>query len=135
MDVEVIVRGVNPTGLMMDALLARRDVRYALVDTEPCGSDACVLTARAMEHLDRLGLASAIADLAERIDQLAGLIVPFAHDDTRFPGLYAVGRGTLVDALRGCPGVTKGIPSRRGEANRSPSFREYDRGTRSGVCP
>ena len=112
MDVEfdVIVVGAGPTGLMMAAQLARLGVRFRLVDgsAEP-DTDDCVLTARAMEQLDRLDIAAPLARLAERLGHAGGIAVPFDQTDTRYPGVHVVPRHALMDALHGCPGVPRPV--------------------------
>ena len=108
MEIDVLVAGAGPTGLVMAAQLARRGVRVALVDTSaPPHDDACVLTARAMEQLDRIGVAATIAATARRPDQLGGVTVAFDQPDTRFPGVYVVPRRALENALLALPGVTR----------------------------
>jgi hypothetical protein len=65
-----------------------------------------MLSARAMEQLDRVGVAAALAAHAQPLDRLAGVAVRYDHPDTRFAGVHVVARRTVEEKLLACVGVT-----------------------------
>ena len=72
-DVDVLIAGAGPTGLVLGLWLARAGVRVRVVDKAPAAastSRALVVHARTLEFYRALGIADAIVDAAIRFDAL-----------------------------------------------------------------
>ena len=70
-DVDVLVAGAGPTGLVLTLWLARAGVRVRLVDKSPAAastSRALVVHARTLEFYRQLGIADAVVRAAVRFD-------------------------------------------------------------------
>jgi len=100
-DVDVLVVGAGPTGLMMACQLARHGVRFRIVDAQvdrAHESRAFAIQARSMEIFDDLGLAEAFLARVRRGDPVH--FAAHGHErtqirfddvldgETPFPGLY-----------------------------------------------
>ena len=93
-DIDVLVVGAGPTGLMLACCLAKLGVRYIVVDAKAAPtheSRALVLQARSMEIYDQLGLVDQVLAEAE----VASEIVPgFARKRFRAINLQRLAIGT-----------------------------------------
>ncbi|HTL76291.1 MAG TPA: FAD-dependent monooxygenase [Casimicrobiaceae bacterium] len=72
-DVDVLIAGAGPTGLVLALCLARAGVRVRIVDKAPAvasTSRALVVHARTLEFYRQLGIADAVVDASVRFDAL-----------------------------------------------------------------
>lgn len=124
-EIEVLIVGAGPTGLMAALVLARRGIRALVIDTEPGPtreSRAIVIQARSMEILDQLGLSQAILEGAQRLGglRLRGdsppMGVEFAAQQegwTPFPGAQ-IFEQSRTEALLRTALAAEGRPARYG---------------------
>ena len=108
-DVQVLVSGAGPVGLVTALLLNRRGVRVAVVDEQMrtvARSYACAIHPRTLELLDELGVASELVAQGQRVDKFAyyegrdrRLELDYGKLSGRFPFLLIVPQPMLEDAL------------------------------------
>lgn len=125
-DVDVLIVGAGPTGLMLAAQLERFGVRFRIVDRatdRARESRALAVQARTLELLDALGLADALVargnpgarlriHLEGRLAARATL-GDFGADDTRFPFILFVSQAE-TEAVLGEHLASRGVAIERG---------------------
>ncbi|MGC4117856.1 MAG: NAD(P)/FAD-dependent oxidoreductase [Myxococcales bacterium] len=108
-DVQVLVSGAGPVGLVTALYLNRRGVRVALVDEQmrtTARSYACAIHPQTLELLDEIGVASELISRGQRVDSFAyydgserKVEAKYGQLGGRFPFLLIVPQPLLEDAL------------------------------------
>jgi 2-polyprenyl-6-methoxyphenol hydroxylase-like FAD-dependent oxidoreductase len=108
-EVQVLVSGAGPVGLVAALFLNRRGVRVAVLDEQmrtAARSYACAIHPRTLELLDELGVANELIARGQRVDSFAyyegaerKLEVKYSQLGGRFPFLLIVPQPLLEDAL------------------------------------
>jgi NADPH-dependent dioxygenase len=108
-DVQVLVSGAGPVGLVTALFLNRRGVRVAVLDEQmrtAARSYACAVHPQTLELLDEIGVADELIARGQRVDTFAyydgaerKLELRYAQLGGRFPFLLVVPQPLLEDAL------------------------------------